>query len=978
MFAWVAGAQIAPPAAPAARTPAAAPPPAIATVGELRIPQAELDQRAQQALAEYKGRTGSDLPAEVVPIARRQMLESLIRRDLLILEARRRGMLATAEAAEVELKRDPYFQTNGRFDQARFDQVRLQHPDAVATAIQGLRVSLAARDLLAKLQAEKGPDRNELRGRARRALTHASVEYLILRRAEFDGSYPEPHESEVLEYHRTHAAEFHRPARATLSVVFVDQPALSDSEAAIPSVAAAWNAQRRATADSILAAVKAGRTLAEASQSQGGPRPNQSVLLENFPGYWKGDAASRSAVFAAKPGTVLPEPVPALKGWLVVRVDDVQPEHVAPLREVARTIRTRLRDEGRRETEDRDLRGLYAALRDSLMVTAYRARYAVADTGVVDAGPVGAADLERYYRSHLADYSSFSGTAGGVVAKTLDEVRDDVRARLLRERRLERSHDLAAGLFDAWAHRRRDAAVEKRLGLRDVGPIVPGWPADTGSAGRVLGDTLSLRAGVLGPGLVRVPRGWMAFDVYQALPGQVLTFEQARDRLLKRRAQRRAQEDEQGARRLFDETPRRFAGGSVIHYTRAFVPVPSVLQVHLSRAEVMRYYREHLDQFTAPEMVRASHILISPRDATPAADHEARVRADSVLERLRAGEDFATLAKKVTDDPATADNGGDLGLFGRGAMLPEVERAAFALRAGDLTQQPVRSPVGYHLIKVHEYVPLVAQPLPHIYADLSAAAAEAKADSLAQARADSLMRILTSAPQGREAARRMGLVTLSYPHSAGEREAYPVELHPYYQQLETLKPGEVLPLKHQFGGMGWAITWVDSISPPATPTWEQGRARALEAYRSGAGERALEAKRAELDSLMHGGWSFDSVAVAWGGLQRVEDLTPGQRFPGIGSGGRVDTLVFGRNGDDGEPVGQLSDWITLPAGATRVRTVAIRAPEPNALTTRLENDSRMETDKALTGYFEELKKRYPVKILDRKLRDVMLPQPASR
>jgi parvulin-like peptidyl-prolyl isomerase len=979
MAAWVAGAQDAPRAPAAAQTPRApAPPPAVATVGALRIPQAELEQRAQQAVLDYKGRTGSDLPPEIRPLMRRQLLESLIRRDLLILEAQRRGFLASEQEAEAQLRKDPFFQVNGRFDSARYEQARLQNPAALATTLQAVRANLGGRNLLIRMQRERGPSEVVLRARATRALTRASIGYLALRRPEFDVPDVEPRESDVVDHYRAHRADHQRPARASFSAVFVDQPALSDTLATSPSAVAAWNSLMKQRADSILAAVAAGRTLEEAAQALGGPHPNQVVVPGNFPGYWQGGPATDAALFAASPGTVLPQPVPAQKGWLVVRVDENQPAHTLPLQDVAREIRSRLRSERRATQEERELRALYDGLQDSLKATAYLLRYAVADTAGLAPGRPGAAEIDRYYRGHLADYSSFSSRTGGVVAKSLDEVRGDVEARLQSERRLQLSRGVAGQLADTWARGRRDAAVERQLRLRDVGPLVPGLPADSGAVGRLLGDSLAQREGALGPGVARSARGWVAFDIYQEVPGYLPSFEQARQELASRRTARRLQEDEEGARRLFDASPQRFLMGPVIHYTRGFAFIPNVLTIHLTRAEVERYHRDHMDKFSAPELVRASHILISPRDATPEADREAKARADSLLVGLNEGEDFADVAARVTDDPATKENGGDLGQFGRGTMLPELERAAFLMRPGDLSSEPVRSPVGYHLIKAREYVPMVAQPLAQIYADVAETAAREKADSVAMQRADSLLRVLRNAGQARDAVKRLGLPTISYKHSSGERDKYPQDLHLYYQRLETLKPGQLLPLRPKFGGMGYAVTWVDSISAPAPPTWEKARDQALEAYRSEAGLRALEAKRAELDSLMQAGWSFDSVGVVWGGIQHAEDVIPGQRIPGIGIVGVVDTLLFGLTGTDGLSPGALSDWITLPAGIVRLRPSEIRPPDPNALTTRVENERRVETERALVAYFEELKSRYPVRILDRTLRDVALPPPPAR
>jgi parvulin-like peptidyl-prolyl isomerase len=94
--------------------------------------------------------------------------------------------------------------------------------------------------------------------------------------------------------------------------------------------------------------------------------------------------------------------------------------------------------------------------------------------------------------------------------------------------------------------------------------------------------------------------------------------------------------------------------------------------------------------------VRASHILFSVTDEKEGA--KVKVKAESVLKRIKAGEDFAKLAKEFGSD-GTKENGGDLGWFGKGQMVQEFEDAAFALTPDQLSDKLVKTQFGYHIVK---------------------------------------------------------------------------------------------------------------------------------------------------------------------------------------------------------------------------------------------------------------------------------------
>jgi hypothetical protein len=126
----------------------------------------------------------------------------------------------------------------------------------------------------------------------------------------------------------------------------------------------------------------------------------------------------------------------------------------------------------------------------------------------------------------------------------------------------------------------------------------------------------------------------------------------------------------------------------------------------VSQEEISRFYQEHQSQF---QQVRARHILFSLQPAADKApspdkplDKEAvRRRALHVLDRVKAGEDFAALAQEFSEDPGSRDTGGDLGFFGRRQMTPAFEKAAFALAPGQISDL-VETPFGFHIIKAEE------------------------------------------------------------------------------------------------------------------------------------------------------------------------------------------------------------------------------------------------------------------------------------
>lgn len=107
--------------------------------------------------------------------------------------------------------------------------------------------------------------------------------------------------------------------------------------------------------------------------------------------------------------------------------------------------------------------------------------------------------------------------------------------------------------------------------------------------------------------------------------------------------------------------------------------------------DIQQYYEDNKDEFYQEEMVRARHILV-----------ETEEEAKEIIKQIQEGQDMAQLAKLKSIDPSAQYNEGDLDYFGRGDMVEPFEKAAFALEVGELTETPVQTIYGYHVIRVED------------------------------------------------------------------------------------------------------------------------------------------------------------------------------------------------------------------------------------------------------------------------------------
>jgi peptidyl-prolyl cis-trans isomerase D len=151
-----------------------------------------------------------------------------------------------------------------------------------------------------------------------------------------------------------------------------------------------------------------------------------------------------------------------------------------------------------------------------------------------------------------------------------------------------------------------------------------------------------------------------------------------------------------------------------------------VSAITVNDREIERYYNQNLFRYETPDQVGTSHILF---ETSPDTDEDAlRKKAEGVLARAKAGEDFAELAREFSDD-TSGELGGDLGLFPRGQMVPEFEQAAFSMSEGQISDL-VQTTYGLHIIKVTSRQESVARSLESVKEEVRSTITQDKARQL--------------------------------------------------------------------------------------------------------------------------------------------------------------------------------------------------------------------------------------------------------
>ncbi len=254
----------------------------------------------------------------------------------------------------------------------------------------------------------------------------------------------------------------------------------------------------------------------------------------------------------------------------------------------------------------------------------------------------------------------------------------------------------------------------------------------------------------------------------------------------------------------------------------------SLDQVDVGEDTARAWYEANKDKYVVPEQRHARHILFEVKETDGEEIRAAkRKKAEEVLDLARQGQDFSELARKFSEGPS-GPSGGDLGFFGRGAMLPSFDEVVFQLQPGAISDI-VETPFGYHIIKLEEVRAGQTGSFDKVKKEIVDEIKQREVKGVTFQRASQAYEdIIRSGSLEKYSSRNKGTVQETGYFSRTTPPGPPVSEPMLLQKAFSLKKGELSSLVAT--DTGYAILFVDDIQKPEVPELETVRERVVQDY----------------------------------------------------------------------------------------------------------------------------------------------------
>jgi peptidyl-prolyl cis-trans isomerase D len=385
-------------------------------------------------------------------------------------------------------------------------------------------------------------------------------------------------------------------------------------------------------------------------------------------------------------------------------------------------------------------------------------------------------------------------------------------------------------------------------------------------------------------------------------------------------------------------------------------------KVKVDDASIQKFYAQNQNEFRTPEQVRARHILIK----TPAVGADgkvdqkgvdaARAKAQDVLKQVKAGGNFAELAKKYSEDPGSAQNGGELPAFGKGQMVPEFEKVAFGQNPGQVSDL-VQTTFGFHIIQTEQKMPAGLKPLAEVKPQI-------EQELKSQKTSTELNRIGTDA---QAAAQKDGLDKAAAQFGAPVVQSNPVArtdslpgvgAAPQVMNAIFEAPANSKVPQAERGPQQLVVFQVTRIDPPKTPTLDEIKDRVTNEFKSEKANELMRKKVQELADRAHATHDLAKAAKEVGATLKTSELVGRtSQVPEIGSMNGPASVAFTMK------QGEISGPLTLGSKAgvlavTERQEPATSGPEfAKARDQLIEELTQEKREQALQLFIGDLSKR---------------------
>lgn len=329
--------------------------------------------------------------------------------------------------------------------------------------------------------------------------------------------------------------------------------------------------------------------------------------------------------------------------------------------------------------------------------------------------------------------------------------------------------------------------------------------------------------------------------------------------------------------------------------------------VQLTPDELQAYYNQHRDQYRIAEQAKVSHILI--KTPLPGPDGkvdekgvaEAQRRAEDLLKQLKEGAKFEDLAKKYSEDPGSAKEGGSLGWIGKGRTVPEFEKAAFSQPIGQISPL-VKSSYGFHIIRVDARQDAHMKTLDEVKGEIEPILKQQKAQQIAQKQAEDLLQ--EAKTKGLDAAAGAKGVPVVTSEFFGRKDLVP-GLGPAPQLMDAVfTTPEKSPAEMAATSQGFAVFQLLAVKPQSTPSFEEIRTKVEDEFKNERGNVLLTQKTQELSDRAKTGHDLKKAAKELGAEVKTSDFVgPDGQVPDIGSmTGQASVAFTMKPGDISGPI----------------------------------------------------------------------------